>query len=170
MMSRRPSHTGRGFALLEIMIVLVIIMILVGGYGHFGGFGESVDKGTVTSTMNRANDTACRVSRASAAGNIEMWEMSRVGQAATSVNLGEAGINMRCPHSRTGAMYVYHGGEVYCTEHYPPPAGRSAGRPATDTYRRPQERSSQGSSSTGSQSDPVPNPVWDALGRRPAMP
>jgi prepilin-type N-terminal cleavage/methylation domain-containing protein len=168
------SQCRRGFALIEIMAVLLILMILVGGYSHFGGFGESVDKGTATSTMDRANDTACRASRAAVAGNIEMWEMSHVGQAATSVSLAEANISMRCPHSRTGASYVLVRGTVYCTEHYPPPASRPA-TPSDDIASQGSSlgRTGSASSHAGSSSSTGGgrrNPLGPDAPRLPAMP
>jgi prepilin-type N-terminal cleavage/methylation domain-containing protein len=166
------AHAHRGFGLIEIMVVVVILMIMVGGYSHFGGFGDGVDQGTAQMAMDRANDTACQMSRAAAAGNVEMWLVSHPGQTPTTASLRESGISMRCPHSRSGGTYVYIDGEVYCTDHYPPPAAQPRSYTSAPT---PIPRSSSLGSGSGSRRSHTPaptqgNPVWDALGRRPAMP
>ena len=67
----------RGFALIEILVVLMVILILVGGYGYFGGSNQGVDQGTADMSLNRANQTACRVSRTAVMSNIQMWETTR---------------------------------------------------------------------------------------------
>ncbi|MBN1476099.1 prepilin-type N-terminal cleavage/methylation domain-containing protein [Candidatus Sumerlaeota bacterium] len=162
------AHARQGFGLIEIMVVVVILMVLVGGYSHFGGFGESVSEGTAQMAMDRANDTACRMSRASVAGNVEMWLVNHPGMTPTTASLQESGISMRCPHSRTGGMYVYIDGEVYCTDHYPPPAPQP--RSYTSSPTPIPHSSSVGSGSSHTPAPTNGNPVWDALGRRPAMP
>lgn len=112
----------RGFAFLEILLVLAILLILVGGYSHFGGFGDGPDRGTAEMTLDRAGQTACQVSRAAIATNIQIWQSTHPGTPITPQSLEEAGINMRCPHSRRGGEFVLVNGELFCTDHDPPPA------------------------------------------------
>jgi hypothetical protein len=101
-----------------------------------------------------------------------MWQASRPGQPITPEALAEAHISMRCPHSRTGGTFVIVDGEIYCTDHDPPPARGPAVIQAP--LPPPHERLNQGppaSSSSAPQAAPTEgNPVWEALGRRPAMP
>jgi prepilin-type N-terminal cleavage/methylation domain-containing protein len=136
-MRTMSPRRSRGFAFIELLFVLLILLILVGGYSYFGGFGEGVDQGTAEMAMDRASMTACRASRAGVMANIEMWEAAHPGQPVTNQALHDAHINMRCPVSKTGGTFVLVDGQLYCTDHEPPPAA-SPGAPAPAASSNPQ--------------------------------
>lgn len=174
------AQAMRGFGILEMLITVAILLILVSTYSHFHGFGEGTGESTRT-TLDSTSETACSVSRQNVASNIEMWQFSHPGLDPTPDALREAQINMRCPHSRIGGTYVIVDGEIYCTDHDPPPARRPAvagtgGYTVDPVPGRndppPAPINLHPSPSGGGQSSPQgrPNPLQDIIPQLPAMP
>ncbi|MBX7246017.1 MAG: prepilin-type N-terminal cleavage/methylation domain-containing protein [Candidatus Sumerlaeaceae bacterium] len=116
MMNRKPYFTGHqssGFALIELLLVLIVISILMGSY--FSRNNNPNDpRSTYQMSMSKAKDTACVANRAVLRSMIEIYRMNNPGKAVNTENLKAAGNNPpSCPSG--GAYGFLADGRILCS-------------------------------------------------------
>jgi prepilin-type N-terminal cleavage/methylation domain-containing protein len=111
-----PGITNtKGFAFLEILLVLVVILIMSGWY-FSGKSPEQQAAGQYQMSMNRANDAACKANRQTLETEIQMWQMQHQGEPITTEALQKGGINMKsCPDG--GTYTIGADGHLTCSKH-----------------------------------------------------
>lgn len=106
----------RGFALLEILGVVVIIAILAGWYFRSPLESQKEAASQYQQSMDRGNQTACLASRTALRTAIQMHMMQNPGKTPTKEELGRAGINLNvCPEQ--GDIQIAQDGNLTCTKH-----------------------------------------------------
>lgn len=103
-----------GFALLELLAVLVIIAIITGVYFNRGESTKN-EISTYQRNMEQSKGAACMANRVALRTSIQMWQLSNPGQALTVENLQKANINVpKCPEDGT---YDFKDGQIVCSVH-----------------------------------------------------
>lgn len=106
---------GRGFVLIELMLVLIVIAILAGSYFSQNRSANS-EQGIYQISMNRSKDVACKANRAALMNTIQMFKMSHPTEAVTSENMQKAGYSIpTCPNG--GAYGFTKDGKLLCSKH-----------------------------------------------------
>jgi prepilin-type N-terminal cleavage/methylation domain-containing protein len=104
----------RGFALIELLVVVTVLLILVGGY--MGQERTDPQATTYRQTVGRANDAACLANRATLRTAIELFRMENPGVPITTENLTARGVQVPvCPDG--GAYGWTREGQILCNRH-----------------------------------------------------
>ena len=107
-----------GFALIEIILVLVIIAVLSGWYFSKGSSPTEQAASQYKHSMERANNTACLASRTALRTAIMAYSMQNQGKPLTRENLQAANIRIGvCPEQ--GQITVNTDGTLSCSKHQP---------------------------------------------------
>ena len=122
--SYRTAGRWRGFYLVGLLIVLVIILILT--YKELKPEEKAAQVTQAQVYIDRSRDVLCESNRAAIAQNLTMWRIDHAGETASIDVLRRADFNIPvCPK---GGVYTISpdGSQVYCSVHFPPPAGPSS--------------------------------------------
>ena len=105
----------RGFALLELLLVVIVIAVLAGSYFNRGA-GGGKDSGTYQYSVGKSKNTACLANRVTLRTTIQMYQAQNPKAAITTENLTKAGINV--PKCSEGGSYGFmKDGSIVCTKH-----------------------------------------------------
>lgn len=109
----------RGFAYIELILMLVVIAILMGWYFQRGGGGAHQEAASqYQHSMDRGNATACIANRTTMRTQIITMSMQNPGQPITRESLMQAGVNLNlCPEG--GQINVSPDGSMSCSIHQP---------------------------------------------------
>lgn len=115
MLGRRAA-AGKGFVLIEILIVIAIIALVVVGYYGLSGKSNGEDGGEKPSTPKQAIDRGKLVECAANLRNLRAEiEMFQIENGRYPEKFNPSGAGSTCPVS--GKPYVYdpQTGRIYCT-------------------------------------------------------
>jgi len=108
----------RGFAFIEILLVLIVIAILSGYYFNRGGNSAQQAASQYQYSMEKSKATACIASRSALRSAIMAYSMQNPGKPLTKEALSASGINLNvCPEQ--GEITVNTDGTLSCSKHQP---------------------------------------------------
>lgn len=111
-------HSKSGFALIELILVVIVLAVLVGWYFRDGGSPHQEAASQYQQSMDRSKQTACIASRSAMRSAILTYTMQNPGQPVTKEALQNAGINLNlCPEG--GEISVGPGETLLCSIHQP---------------------------------------------------
>jgi len=104
----------RGFALIELLVVLVIILILAGGYFGLRGKGKASEKSVPVRAMQKAESVECQSNLSQIRQNVMME--TQTGEAPPArIDTGVTASISKCPVSGKPYGYDPQTGKVWCT-------------------------------------------------------
>lgn len=107
-----------GFALIEIILVLVIIGVLSGWYFSKGSSPSEQAASQYKYSMDKSKATACLASRTAVRSAIMAYSMQNTGKPLTKEGLAQAGIKIDvCPEQ--GVVSINPDGTLSCATHQP---------------------------------------------------
>lgn len=111
-------RTSSGFALIELILVVIVLAILVGWYFRDGGSPHQEAASQYQQSMDRSKQAACVASRSAMRSAVLTYTMQNPGQPVTKEALQRAGVNLNlCPEG--GEISVGPGETLLCSVHQP---------------------------------------------------
>lgn len=111
-----PTRSVRGFALLELVLVLAVLGILLGAYVGTRGSSSAQGPAAYKPSVDRSQEAACVAGRSALRTNLQMFQMSNPTVPLTAENLQKHGVTLpACPAG--GAVSVAADGTVLCSLH-----------------------------------------------------
>lgn len=108
------QRNRRGFALIEILVVLVIILVLAGGYLGLRGKGKSNEKSVPVRAMQKAESVECQSNLNQIRQSVMMD--TQTGEAPPArIDTGATASISKCPISGQPYGYDPQTGKVWCT-------------------------------------------------------
>ena len=107
-----------GFAIIEILLVLIVIAMLSGWYFTKGSSPEEQAASQYQQSMDRSKATACIASRSALRTAVMAYSMQNPGNPLTKESLTQSGVNLNvCPEQ--GEISVQADGTLTCSKHQP---------------------------------------------------
>lgn len=128
-MKRRYSIPGKkpalslgklnyGFAMLELMVVVIVLALLSGWYFNGGSNPHQQAASQYNQSMDRSKATACIASRSALRSSVFNYTMQNPGKPVTVEALQQSGVNLKvCPEA--GVISVSPDGTLLCSIHQP---------------------------------------------------
>ena len=105
----------RGFALVELLVVVAIILIVAGAYFGLRGRGKGGGPETIPGTaMQKAESVACQSNLNQLRQMIQI-DLSDSGQPPARLDQGQTAAISKCPVSGQPYSYNPPTGQVWCT-------------------------------------------------------
>ncbi len=109
---------ARGFAFIELILVLVVIALLSGWYFNRGENPHQEAASQYQQSMDRSKSTACVAGRSAMRSAVLTYTMQNPGKPVTKEALQQSGMNMNiCPEN--GEITVSPDGTILCSLHQP---------------------------------------------------
>ncbi len=107
-----------GFAIIELLLVVIVIALLSGWYFRDGSNPHQQAASQYNVSMDRSKATACIAGRSAMRSAVLTYTMQNPGQPVTTEALTKAGVNLNiCPEA--GVITVSPDGSLLCSIHQP---------------------------------------------------